>query len=163
MGLGRPPSVGIPSGLQAGEETPSSLDKRSKRGDRHDTARATSTHQRGPAHAPASSGVFLHQINAPPTQGVKLISATGSLIRRNTSESLKTCLKRCILYRRTTLLYRGILASGELGVEGVWVYASAFVKSGNTWCAGGTCLSGGQGAWEMRLDKLPTQIPVCSK
>ena len=108
--------------------------------------------------------VFLHQINAPRTQGVKLISATGSLIRRNTSEGLKTCiLKQCILYRRTTLLYRGILASGELGVEGVWVYASAFVKSGNTWCAGGTCLSGGQGAWEMRLDKLPTQIPVCSK
>lgn len=110
-------------GCRQERKTPSSLDKWSETGHRHDTTLVTSTPQRGPAHVPASSGsVFLHQINATRTQGVTLISATGSLMRRNTSEGLKTCIsKRCILYRRTTLLYRGILASGELGVEGVWV------------------------------------------
>lgn len=48
-------------------------------------------------------------------------------------------------------------------MEGVRVYASAFVKSGKTQYAAGTCLSGSQAVWGMRLCKLPTLIPVCSK
>ena len=93
------------------------------------------------------------------TQGLKLISAEGLLIGRSTSEGLKTC----ILYRRTTFLYRGVLAPGEEGVEGIWVYASAFIESGITQYAAGTCLSSSQAVWGMRLYKLPTLIPVCSK